>query len=157
MSAPTRSKLLSSGFKNFLNKPALSHPQRNLTVQFHNAEVRANMLSTNNAGAGSADMPKTSEMPGEHFEPRQTATSEDYTPDVRKSIRLSVPRQRLVDDVGFTSQSSALCFTVVVGGVLQTWQSHTQAKTLGYKVPLAELTKLSPGTIVVGTESSSWS
>lgn len=40
-----------------------------------------------------------SSEPGEKFEPRQTAPSEDYTPDPSKSIPLSPARQRLVDDV----------------------------------------------------------
>ncbi|KAI0166254.1 hypothetical protein GGR57DRAFT_509974 [Xylariaceae sp. FL1272] len=37
--------------------------------------------------------------PGENFEPRQTSTSEDYTPDPSKSLPLNGPRQRLVDDI----------------------------------------------------------
>lgn len=37
--------------------------------------------------------------PGEQYEPRQTAPSEDYTPDPSKSIKLSPARQRLVDDI----------------------------------------------------------
>lgn len=92
MSTPTRSKLLSSGLKNFLSKPNLTHPQKNLTVQLYNAEVRANMSS-------STGFPKLADAPGEQFEPRQTATSEDYTPDPSKSIKLNGPRQALVDDV----------------------------------------------------------
>ncbi|KAI4209018.1 MAG: hypothetical protein LQ351_008016 [Letrouitia transgressa] len=46
-----------------------------------------------------SNLPKTSAAPGEQFEVRQTATSEDYTPDPSKSLPLSVPRQRLVDDI----------------------------------------------------------
>ncbi|KAF2431348.1 hypothetical protein EJ08DRAFT_733307 [Tothia fuscella] len=37
--------------------------------------------------------------PGEQFEPRQTATSEDYSPDPAKSLPLNPARQRLVDDI----------------------------------------------------------
>ena len=37
--------------------------------------------------------------PGEQFEIRQTAKSEDYTPNPSSSIKLSPARQRLVDDV----------------------------------------------------------
>lgn len=37
--------------------------------------------------------------PGEQFEPRQTSTSEDYTPDPSKSLQLSPARQALVDDI----------------------------------------------------------
>ncbi|KAF2120168.1 hypothetical protein BDV96DRAFT_539901 [Lophiotrema nucula] len=95
MSAPTRSHLLTHGLKNFLSKPAISHPEKNFTVNLYNAEQRANM----SAQSGSTGFPKTSDAPGEHFEPRQTATSEDYTPDPSKSIQLSPPRQRLVDDI----------------------------------------------------------
>lgn len=38
-------------------------------------------------------------LPGEHFEARQTAPSGDYKPDPSKSIKLSPNRQALVDDV----------------------------------------------------------
>ncbi|KAF1986768.1 hypothetical protein K402DRAFT_393393 [Aulographum hederae CBS 113979] len=41
----------------------------------------------------------SSTAPGENFEPRQTATSDDYTPDPSKSLPLSPPRQALVDDI----------------------------------------------------------
>ena len=37
--------------------------------------------------------------PGEQFEVRQTATSEDYTPDPSKSIQLPPNRQALIDDI----------------------------------------------------------
>lgn len=40
-----------------------------------------------------------SSAPGENYEPRQTATSPDYTPDPSKSLPLDPPRQRLVDDI----------------------------------------------------------
>ncbi|ORY13373.1 hypothetical protein BCR34DRAFT_535606 [Clohesyomyces aquaticus] len=46
-----------------------------------------------------AGFPNDSSAPGENFEPRQTATSEDYTPDPSKSIKLSGPKQALVDDI----------------------------------------------------------
>ena len=42
---------------------------------------------------------KMSSAPGEQFEVRQTSTSEDYTPDPSKSIKLSPARQALVDDI----------------------------------------------------------
>jgi hypothetical protein len=38
----SRSKLLSGNFKSFLSKPALTHPQKALTVELHNAEVKSN-------------------------------------------------------------------------------------------------------------------
>jgi hypothetical protein len=41
----------------------------------------------------------TSKTPGEEFEARQTATSDDYTPDPTKSLPLSPARQRLIDDI----------------------------------------------------------
>ncbi|KAK6440077.1 hypothetical protein LTR95_003704 [Oleoguttula sp. CCFEE 5521] len=40
-----------------------------------------------------------SSAPGEAFEVRQTATSEDYTPDPSKSIKLPPNRQALIDDI----------------------------------------------------------
>jgi hypothetical protein len=40
-----------------------------------------------------------SSTPGEAFEVRQTATSEDYKPDPSKSIKLSPARQALIDDI----------------------------------------------------------
>ncbi|KAK8211377.1 hypothetical protein M8818_003344 [Zalaria obscura] len=46
--------------------------------------------------------PQTAPMsskPGEDFEVRQTATSDDYTPDPSKSLPLSPQRQALVDDI----------------------------------------------------------
>jgi len=93
--------LSSSGFKQLFNTSALTRPQKILTVQSHNAEVRANMSSTSGISGGEKPFgfPKASDAPGEQFEPRQTATSEDYTPDASKSISLSPARQRLVDDV----------------------------------------------------------
>jgi hypothetical protein len=48
---------------------------------------------------GNSGFPKTSDAPGEQFEPRQTATSEDYEPNPNNSIELSPQRQALVDDV----------------------------------------------------------
>jgi hypothetical protein len=38
----SRSKLLSGNFKTFLSKPALTHPQKALTVELHNAQVKSN-------------------------------------------------------------------------------------------------------------------
>ena len=72
---------------------------------------------SSSTGASGGDQPfgfpKTSDAPGEQFEPRQTATSEDYTPEASKSISLSPARQRLVDDVchieiSFISQDLAM-------------------------------------------------
>jgi len=42
---------------------------------------------------------KNSDTPGEQFEVRQTAHSDDYTPDPSKSLPLSPARQALVDDI----------------------------------------------------------
>ncbi|KAF2271849.1 uncharacterized protein EI97DRAFT_453404 [Westerdykella ornata] len=44
-------------------------------------------------------MPNTSEAPAELFEPRQTATSADFTPNPEKSLPLSRERQELLDDI----------------------------------------------------------
>lgn len=38
-------------------------------------------------------------LPGEEYEVRQVANSDDYTPDPSKSLKLEPPQQRLVDDV----------------------------------------------------------
>ncbi|KAL8743835.1 MAG: hypothetical protein Q9184_008068, partial [Pyrenodesmia sp. 2 TL-2023] len=46
-----------------------------------------------------SNLPKDSSVPGEQFEVRQTAPSEDYTPDPSKSLKLSPARQALVDDI----------------------------------------------------------
>lgn len=45
----------------------------------------------------SASIP--SSAPGENFEVRQTAPSDDYTPDPSKSLPLSPARQALIDDI----------------------------------------------------------
>jgi len=96
-------KLLSQNFKNFLSKPALAHPQKALTVQLHNAEQRSKMSTMSGQGnietSGNSGFPKDSNAPGEQFESRQTATSEDYEPDPSKSLKLSSQRQALVDDI----------------------------------------------------------
>lgn len=95
MNHVTRSNLLRRGIRNYLSKPAILHPQKNLTVNLFNAELQAKMSST----TANKPMPNDSSLPGEHFEPRQTATSEDYTPDPSKSLPLNPARQRLVDDI----------------------------------------------------------
>ncbi|KAF2678084.1 hypothetical protein K458DRAFT_446675 [Lentithecium fluviatile CBS 122367] len=79
--------------------PALAYPQKNLTVQLHNARVRADISSTaGTPGDKAFDFPKISDAPGEQFELRKTDTSEDCTPDPSKSLKLSPGRQALVDD-----------------------------------------------------------
>ncbi|KZT04740.1 uncharacterized protein LAESUDRAFT_703048 [Laetiporus sulphureus 93-53] len=47
----------------------------------------------------SAQLPTDSSLPGEHFEVRQTSTSDDYHPDPSKSLPLPPARQRLLDDI----------------------------------------------------------
>ncbi|EKM53479.1 uncharacterized protein PHACADRAFT_175911 [Phanerochaete carnosa HHB-10118-sp] len=44
-------------------------------------------------------LPTDSSLPGEHFEIRQTHTSDDYHPDPSKSIKLPPNRQALLDDI----------------------------------------------------------
>lgn len=51
------------------------------------------------ASSSTTHFPQDSSLPGEHFEIRQTAPDEDYTPDASKSLPLSPARQRLLDDV----------------------------------------------------------
>ncbi|KAF1844124.1 uncharacterized protein K460DRAFT_357754 [Cucurbitaria berberidis CBS 394.84] len=60
----SRSKLLSSNLKNFVSKPAITHPQKALTVQLWNADQKAKMSSSHGNGSGE-----------EHVGPRQTATA----------------------------------------------------------------------------------
>lgn len=98
----SRSKLISGNFKKVFSGPGISHPQKNFTAQLYNAEQRANMSSNDIKTSANSGFPDTSNAPGEQFEPRQTATSEDYEPNPSKSIKLSSARQRLVDDVSCT-------------------------------------------------------
>jgi hypothetical protein len=55
----SRSKMLSGNFMNFLSKPAISHPQKALTVQLFNAEQKAEEQERQRKGQGSA---KTDEV-----------------------------------------------------------------------------------------------
>ena len=96
----SRSKLISGNFKKILSGPGISHPHKNFTAQLYNAEQRSNMsYDSNIKTSANSGFPDTSSAPGEQFEPRQTATSEDYEPNPSKSLKLSPARQRLVDDV----------------------------------------------------------
>jgi len=83
----SRSKLLSTNFKNFLSKPALAHPQKALTVQLYNDEQRSNMSTTpgqeGTKTSANSEHPKDGNTPGKQLEPRQTATSEAHEPDPR--------------------------------------------------------------------------
>jgi len=49
--------------------------------------------------AMSSQLPNDSSLPGEHFEVRQTSSTDDYKPDPSKSIPLPPNRQRLLDDI----------------------------------------------------------
>ena len=102
----TRSKLFSANLRQFSNQSTFTTHRlgKNVTITRFpvNTRPRAKMSTVTNASGGDTmGFPKTSDAPGEQFEPRQTATSEDYTPNPSKSIELSPARQRLVDDVGF--------------------------------------------------------
>jgi hypothetical protein len=50
----SRSKMLSGNFKNFLSKPAISHPQKALTVQLFNAEQKTKDKERHRGGEGTA-------------------------------------------------------------------------------------------------------
>ncbi|KAI9863740.1 MAG: hypothetical protein M1824_006337 [Vezdaea acicularis] len=41
----------------------------------------------------------TATKPGEHYEPRQTSSNDDWKPDPSKSLPLTPARQRLIDDI----------------------------------------------------------
>lgn len=99
---PTHSHLLKTGLSDYVNIPALLHPQKALTVQLHNAEVRSNSnpdLPSPEPESTMSNLNSSVTASGENFEPRQTATSEDYTPYPDKSLALSPQRQALVDDI----------------------------------------------------------
>ncbi|KAL1628293.1 polynucleotide adenylyltransferase [Diplodia seriata] len=119
---PTHSNLLMSGAKKIFNKASILHPQQVYTARLKAAEqranpplrrlsadrpqqpegVRKNSLTHQQKAAMSTSAATTttgSSKPGEHFEPRQTATDEDYTPDPSRSLPLDGPRQALVDDI----------------------------------------------------------
>ena len=51
------------------------------------------------ADSGKTNFSHPSSAPGENFEVRQTAPSEDYTPDPSKSLPLNKARQALLDDI----------------------------------------------------------
>jgi len=103
MGPPTRSHLLTHGLRNFLGKRNLLHPEKNFTAQEHNAEIlaeRAHIRAENMTHVGLGHgMPKSSEGPGEQFEPRQTSTTDDFTPHPERSVKLTPPRERLVNDI----------------------------------------------------------
>ncbi|MCJ1409721.1 hypothetical protein MMC19_003804 [Ptychographa xylographoides] len=56
-------------------------------------------MASSAADSGKTNFPHSASTPGEKFEVRQTAPSEDYTPDPSKSLPLSPARQALVDDI----------------------------------------------------------
>ncbi|KAK3324450.1 hypothetical protein B0T19DRAFT_443865 [Cercophora scortea] len=49
--------------------------------------------------SGKVNFPTDPNLPGEHFEVRQTHPTGDYTPDPAKSLPLSPARKALVDDI----------------------------------------------------------
>ncbi|MCJ1288990.1 hypothetical protein MMC34_000521 [Xylographa carneopallida] len=63
------------------------------------ASATAAAGSSTTADSGKTNFSHPSSAPGENFEVRQTAPSEDYTPDPSKSLPLSKARQELVDDI----------------------------------------------------------
>jgi hypothetical protein len=92
------------------SKPTLLHPQKVLTARLNAIDSQHNppsaaapQLSHTTQVRDMSSMKDVNSVdaskPGEHFEPRQTATSEDYTPDPSRSIPLDRPRQALIDDV----------------------------------------------------------
>ncbi|KAB2571661.1 hypothetical protein DBV05_g9691 [Lasiodiplodia theobromae] len=71
--------------------------QQNTTNKPNTTAATPATMSTSTTAATTATA--SSSKPGEHFEPRQTATDEDYTPDPTKSLPLDAARQALVDDI----------------------------------------------------------
>ncbi len=70
-----------------------------LSKNFHTSQARMSNPNEPKVDATSNFPGKNSDTPGEQFEVRQTATSEDYTPDPSKSLPLSPARQALIDDI----------------------------------------------------------
>ena len=66
---------------------------------FFTAAIRMSNPNEPKVDATSNFPGKNSDTPGEQFEVRQTAPSDDYTPDPSKSLPLSPARQALVDDI----------------------------------------------------------
>ena len=73
----------------------------NLAQPIHQHRTASKMSNPNEPKVdATTNFPKLkSDTPGEQFEVRQTAASEDYHPDPSKSIPLSPARQRLIDDI----------------------------------------------------------
>ena len=61
--------------------------------------TRTPVLRLRTMATKASSLPSDPSLPGEHFEVRQTAPSDDYHPDPSKSIPLSPPRQALLDDI----------------------------------------------------------
>ncbi|KAI9705198.1 MAG: hypothetical protein M1820_005345 [Bogoriella megaspora] len=100
----TRSHLLRSNISKTLHKSTLLHPQKTLTARLNaidnpSSSSSSQPISTTSPTMTTQSLPTDPSLPGEHFEPRQTSTSEDYTPNPSKSLPLSPARQRLVDDI----------------------------------------------------------
>jgi hypothetical protein len=76
-------------------RPVASLPRHT----FFTAAIRMSNPNEPKVDATSNFPGKNSDTPGEQFEVRQTAPSDDYTPDPSKSLPLSPARQALVDDI----------------------------------------------------------
>jgi hypothetical protein len=76
-------------------RPVASLPRH----AFFTAAIRMSNPNEPKVDATSNFPGKNSDTPGEQFEVRQTAPSDDYTPDPSKSLPLSPARQALVDDI----------------------------------------------------------
>jgi len=55
--------------------------------------------SQSTADSGKVNFPTDANLPGEHFEIRQTHPTGDYTPNPSKSLPVSAARQALIDDI----------------------------------------------------------
>lgn len=75
--------------------PCLKQTRSNLRPFTTTTTISSSMSS--NSKMESASIPASAA--GENYEPRQTSSSEDYTPDPAKSLPLSKERQALVDDI----------------------------------------------------------
>lgn len=82
-----------------VDEPEPEGARRDSLTQQQNTTNKPNTTAATPATMPTSTTTASTSKPGEHFEPRQTATDEDYTPDPAKSLPLDAARQALVDDI----------------------------------------------------------
>lgn len=82
-------------FSLFRTRPLAAVAARPLRLRTMATPAKAPNAQT----VGNPPMPTDASLPGEHFEVRQTSSTDDYHPDPAKSLPLPPARQALLDDV----------------------------------------------------------